>query len=427
MKKIVVPLLLITALLLSACGTSAAEPTAAPTAVPTTETETTGGEEATPAVVSASEENPCISFSILGQILTSPYPDLPEVTQDDRILGPFDAPVTFMEYSEPQCPYCAQLEPIITAFQALYPDDVRVVFRYRPFQESFHDKSILGSQAMEAAGMQGKFQEFKNWLFERQSKNPNNPAHANLADSEFWVAVAPDQFDEWLAARVPELGIDPDQFLEDMFSDAVVEKIAAAKASADQLAINGTPTLFVNGYPFEESWAQGTGIFSVYTELLLHQEKEFKTCPDLLIDTAKSYTASIETTQGIVKVELLDDIAPYAVNSFIFLADQGWYQDLPIITNDELVLSGDPTGTGYGGPGYIYKDEVSSDLNFSQPGMLATYALGQGLNWSTFFINKASIEGQSGRTIFGKVIEGMDLVNSLTTSDSIIKITITES
>lgn len=434
MKKIVFPLLVISALLLSACAAGAAEPTAEPTAAPTIEAETTGGEQAAPVVVSASEENPCIPFSLMDQTLTSPFPGLPEVAQDEWILGPVDAPVTFMEYSEPQCPYCAQLEPILTAFQALFPKDVRVVFRYRPFQESFHDKSILGSQAMEAAGMQGKFQEFKNWLFERQSKNPNNPAHANLADSEFWVPVAPDQFDEWLAARVPELGIDPDQFLEDMFSDSVVEKIAAAKASADQLAINGTPTLFVNGYEWPEN-SRGVDIFSIYTELLLNQRDEFQTCPKMVIDTAKSYNATIETTQGNIQVELFDDSAPYAVNSFVFLANEGYYNDLPFITTAEFALSGDPSDTGYGGPGYAFKDEISTDYNFTQPGMLSTFGLGPNLNGSAFFINKTALEGQEGRTIFGRVTEGLEVLDTLTlrdnifapVEDTIIKITIIES
>jgi cyclophilin family peptidyl-prolyl cis-trans isomerase/protein-disulfide isomerase len=434
MKKIIFPLLLTAALLLSACATSTAEPTTEPTTAPTAEPQPTGGEEAAPAAASASEENPCIPFSLMEQTLTSPYPGLPELTEDDWVLGPRNAPVSFMVYSEPQCPYCAQIDPLLDAFQALYPEDVNVVFRFRPFNESFHDKSILASQAMEAAGLQGKFDEFRKWIFERQSKNPNNPNVANLADSEFWVPVAPDQLDEWLAARVSELGIDPDQLIEDMFSDAVVQKIAAAKDSADQLAINGTPTLFLNGYQWPEN-SRGVDIFSIYTELLLNQRNEFQTCPQMVIDTAKSYSATIETSKGNIQVELYDDSAPYAVNSFVFLANEGYYNNLPFITTAEFALSGDPSDTGYGGPGYAFKDEINADYDFTEAGMLSTFGLGPNLNGSAFFINKTALEGQEGRTIFGRVTEGLEVLDTLTlrdnifapVEDTIIKITITES
>ena len=148
----------------------------------------------------------------------------------------------------------------------------------------------------------------------------------------------------------------------------------------------------------------------------------------MLIDTAKSYSASIETTKGNIVVELFDDTAPYAVNSFIFLSNQGWYDNLPIIANDQLILSGDPSNTGVGGAGYAYKDEINSNYNFSEPGMLATYSpFGPNLNGSMFLINKAAVEGQGGTTIFGKVLNGLEVVNSLTSEDHIIKITITES
>lgn len=155
----------------------------------------------------------------------------------------------------------------------------------------------------------------------------------------------------------------------------------------------------------------------------------------MVIDTSKTYSATIETNKGDIKLDLFDDSAPYAVNSFVFLANEGYYNDLPFITTEEFALSGDPSDTGYGGPGYAFKDEVSADYNFNEPGMLTTYALGPGLNGSSFLINKTPLEGQEGRTIFGRVTEGMDILNSLSlrndifapVEDTIIKITITES
>ena len=436
MKKLLMPILLIAAILLSACAAAekAPEPTAAPTAAPT-QAAASGEDQTAAGGAITSEENPCVPFNLLSQTMTTPYPGLPEVTDEDYIVGPKDAPVTFMVYSEPQCPYCSQFDPLIESFTALYPNDVRFVFRLRPFPESFHDKSILVSQAMVAAGLQGKFDAFRIWIFERQSKNPNNPAVASLADTEFWAALPPADLDKWLKDRVSELGIDPDQLAKDMVSDAVVKKVQDAKAKADEIGVTGTPTLFVNGYAWPEN-QRGNEIFSIYTRLLLNGKKEFNTCPAMAIDTSKSYSATISTTKGDIVVDLFADKAPYAVNSFVFLAREGWYVNLPIISTDQFMLSGDPTDTGYGGPGYAFKDEIDSTLSLSEPGMLATFAynVGSGTNGSTFFINKIALPEQSGRTIFGRVTSGLDVLTSLQirdnifnpAADSVLGVTITE-
>ena len=434
MKKILLPAVLILAILLSACNAASkpAEATAVPTTTPT-EVATSGGDQTASGAAITSDANPCVPYNLLSQSLTTPFPGLPEVTDADYIVGPKDASITFMVYSEPQCPYCAQFDPLIESFTALYPNDVRFVFRLRPFPESFHDKSILASQAMVAAGLQGKFDEFRIWIFLHQNKNPNNPAVADLPDTEFWAGLAPADLDEWLKERIPELGIEPDQFLKDMFSDAVVKEVQDAKASADAIGISGTPTLFINGYQWSEN-QRGNEIFSIYTKLLLNRDKEYAACPAITVDNSKSYSATITTTKGDIVVDLFVDKAPNAVNSFIFLAREGWYNNLPIISTDQFVLSGDPTDTGYGGPGYAYKDEIDSTLNFNEPGTLAIFGVGAGLNGSTFFINKIALTGQEGRTIFGKVTSGLDVLNKLELRDNIfnpaldtvLSVTITE-
>jgi cyclophilin family peptidyl-prolyl cis-trans isomerase len=387
-----------------------------------------------PGIPVANEVNPCLPFSIVDVLLATPFPGLPPVTSDDWAVGPEDAAVTFMEYSELQCPFCAQFEPIIVAFQEQYPDDVRIVFRHRPFVETFHDKSILGAQALEAAGKQGKFNEFKNFMFERQAKNPNNPAVSDLPDEEFWAGVSPDLFDEWMAERVPELGINADQFIEDMFSAEIVEIITQKMDEADSLGISGTPTLLINGYLWPEQ-QRGIELFSIYTELILGQEKEYDTCPRMEIVEGKEYSAVISTTKGDIEVDLFADQAPYAVNSFVFLAREGWYENMGFFITDEFAMSGDPTETGFGGSGYIFLDEVNEDLNFTEAGMLSTYArLGPGLNTSTFFISRIPLTGQDDRSIFGKVTAGLDVLDQLTLLqdaaqsdlDRVLSITITE-
>jgi len=374
MNKKIFSILILSALLIAACGEQAAETTAIEEPVATAIVDS---EEAVPPSEESATneggaftdaENPCKPFSVMSQSLVSPFGGLPEITADDWSLGPDDAVVTFMEYSEPQCPYCAQLEPILNAVQARFPDDVRVVYRHRPFPETFHDKSILASQALEAAGQQGQFQELKNYLFETQSE---------------WAPIAKDDFDGWLEDRIGQFGLDADLFFE---------------------------------WPENE---RGLEIFSIYVQLLKNQIKEYNSCAPTIIQPGKEYAATISTTKGDINVDLFADVAPYAVNSFIFLANEGWYDGLPFISTNEFALSGDPSDTGYGGPGYAYLDELDDSLALDEPGKLVTFSFGPGINGSSFFINKTALEGQQPRTIFGEVTSGMDVVNALELRDNI--------
>ena len=110
-------------------------------------------------------------------------------------------------------------------------------------------------------------------------------------------------WDRWLKERVSALGIDPDQLVKDMVSDAVVKKVQAAKTSADTIGISGTPSLFINGYAWPEN-QRGNEIFSIYTKLLLNRDKEFSTCPAMTVDKSKAYSATITTTKGDIVVDL---------------------------------------------------------------------------------------------------------------------------
>ena len=441
MSKKLLPILVLGAILITSCGVlfDKAEATAEPTTAAEPTTEAAAGDTTAETAAATPEpftnaENPCTSFSVLQYSMGDPYPGLPAVSDDDYSVGPDDAPLTFIVYSEPQCPYCAQLDPILDEFQALYPDDVRVVFRLRPFPETFHNKSILASQAMVAAGMQGKFDEFRKFIFERQYQDTSDSDQAALPETDFWSGLEPADFDGWLKERVPALGIDADQLISDMYSDEVVAKVKALQSAADNLGITGTPTLMINGHQWPES-SRGIEIFSIYLRLIKNQANEMDTCPATVIDATKKYTATITTTQGDIKVELYPDKAPMAVNSFVYLAQQGWYNNLPVISSSDFVLSGDPSDTGYGGAGYAYLDE-SNDLTFDEPGMLASYSVwsGYGTNGSMFFFNKTALTDQGERTIFGKITEGLDVLDKFAIRDNIfdpaidkvLEVTVTE-
>ncbi|MDQ2692864.1 MAG: peptidylprolyl isomerase [Chloroflexota bacterium] len=142
---------------------------------------------------------------------------------------------------------------------------------------------------------------------------------------------------------------------------------------------------------------------------------------------------------GEFVAELFADQAPVTVNNFVFLARQGYYDGTTFhrVLDGFMAQGGDPTGTGMGGPGYQFEDEFSDDLTFDRPGLLAMANSGPNTNGSQFFITYAPTPHLNGRhTIFGEVIEGMDVVNSITRrdpqqnpdfeGDAIAAITITE-
>jgi len=420
MKKKLFPILIIAAILLGACSKTE---DASQIAEPVTDAVVEGEEVVGPADENTAPQDgpftnadePCKPFNYIDQRLGMPYPGLPPVMEDDLVVGPDNASVTFIEYSQLTCPACSSFEPLMIEIQERYPDDVRVVFRHFPFQ----DKSVVAAQALEAAEKQGKFSEFKDYMFKRRAKSGENPELANLPDDAFWGSVPEKDFDAWLEKYVVELGLKSTQFLEDMHSPEIVEKVQAALNSAQSLGINSTPTLFFNGSKWPDNEQRGVEIFSLYIQLNKNQEKEYDACPPTVRQDDKNYSATISTTKGDIIVDLFETIAPHTVNSFIFLAREGWYDGLPFIATDDFALSGDPSDTGFGGAGYAYLDELSADHSLGEVGKLSTYSLGPGVNGSTFFINKTSLENQQGRTIFGEVTEGMDVVNALELRENI--------
>lgn len=136
---------------------------------------------------------------------------------------------------------------------------------------------------------------------------------------------------------------------------------------------------------------------------------------DIQIDESKSYTARLETSHGTVDVELFAGDAPNAVNNFISLAKEGFYDGTPFhrIVKGFVVQGGDPTGTGSGGPGYKFADEpISKDY---ERGTLAMANAGPNTNGSQFFICLQDLRGSLPKnyTIFGKVTDGLDAVDAM--------------
>jgi cyclophilin family peptidyl-prolyl cis-trans isomerase len=167
--------------------------------------------------------------------------------------------------------------------------------------------------------------------------------------------------------------------------------------------------------------------------------KQWSTPPAMQIDPKKQYKAHMETDKGTMVIELFADKTPMTVNNFVFLAREGYYDNVIFhrVIDNFMVQGGDPTGTGRGGPGYKFGDEFDSSLKHEKQGILSMANAGPGTNGSQFFITHGPTPHLNGKhTVFGQVVEGLDVLMSIPARDpgnvnapavKIIRVTIEES
>ncbi len=147
------------------------------------------------------------------------------------------------------------------------------------------------------------------------------------------------------------------------------------------------------------------------------------------IDPAKHYYATIKTNKGDMRLELYADKAPMTVNNFVFLAREGFYNGVPFhrVIKDFMIQTGDPTGTGRGGPGYRFPDEIHPELRHDGPGVLSMANAGPNTNGSQFFITHVATPWLDGKhTVFGKLIDGSQTLYAIEQGDYINSIEIEE-
>ena len=150
------------------------------------------------------------------------------------------------------------------------------------------------------------------------------------------------------------------------------------------------------------------------------REGMYSSPPAMAIDPSKVYLATLETEKGDIVVELFADEAPTTVNNFVFLAREGFYDNTTFhrVIPGFMAQAGDPTGTGRGGPGYRFADEFSPNLTHDGPGVLSMANAGPGTNGSQFFITYDATPWLDGaHTVFGKVVEGLDVLGSISVRD----------
>jgi cyclophilin family peptidyl-prolyl cis-trans isomerase len=148
--------------------------------------------------------------------------------------------------------------------------------------------------------------------------------------------------------------------------------------------------------------------------------KQWKTSPPMTIDPKKVYTAKLKTDVGEIEIQLYAEYVPCTVNNFVFLAREGFYDSVIFhrIIDDFMAQTGDPSGTGRGGPGYRFEDEFHPNLKHDGPGILSMANAGPNTNGSQFFITHTATPWLDGKhAVFGKITDGMDVLMSIPARD----------
>jgi peptidyl-prolyl cis-trans isomerase B (cyclophilin B) len=162
---------------------------------------------------------------------------------------------------------------------------------------------------------------------------------------------------------------------------------------------------------------------------MIMSEKQWNSPPPMQIDPKKPYYATIETDRGDIELEFYPQHAPRTVNNFVFLAQEGFYDGVTFhrVISDFMIQGGDPTGSGRGGPGYRFEDEFKGNPLKHKVGVISMANAGPNTNGSQFFITHSPQPHLDGRhTVFGRVIDGQDVVDAIRQGDVMNKVTIRE-
>lgn len=323
----------------------------------------------------------------------------PPVNGADFSKGPADAPVTLVVYCDFQSSGCKSMETVVTELMKNH-DDLRFVFRPLPLI-GILDKSEMAILAALAADEQGQFWAMYDLLFAKYSE---------------WTVLAPAKFNAWVVKETVALGMDGEQLTAAINAPETTTRMMSMYEAAKQLNIAAVPLVLMNGAPFYlldyKNMSDTIGIIAL-------GQKQFTSCPPFNIDTAKQYIATLQTEKGDIVIDLYPDKAPLAVNSFVFLAREGWFDGVTFhrVIPGFAAQAGDPSGTGKGNPGYFFNNEISN-LFFDRPGMVGMANSGPDTNGSQFFITFAPAPHLDGSyTIFGWVISGLDVAENLAPRD----------
>jgi cyclophilin family peptidyl-prolyl cis-trans isomerase len=236
-----------------------------------------------------------------------------------------------------------------------------------------------------------------------------------------WSSASPDQAQEMFVGYAADLGLDTQRFESELEQGTFRDIIMESYQQAGEQGLSGTPTLFINGEPFQAPLSYFW--LDAFVRLGLLAEDQYEAPPEMVIDPQKQYRATIKTAKGDIVVELDAESAPVTVNNFVFLAREGWYDGVTFfrVLPGFVAQSGDPTNTGLGDPGYELPPEIGL---LHKSGAIAMARRSDQVNperlssGSQFYIALDEIPQLDGAyTVFGYVTEGMDVLEKITPRD----------
>jgi peptidyl-prolyl cis-trans isomerase B (cyclophilin B) len=157
--------------------------------------------------------------------------------------------------------------------------------------------------------------------------------------------------------------------------------------------------------------------------------KQWECPPEMQIDPKKLYRVTMETNRGNIELEFYPQHAPKTVNNFVFLVREGFYDGVTFhrVIGDFVIQGGDPTGTGRGGPGYQFEDELRGNPLIHEAKVISMANAGPGTNGSQFFITHSPQPHLNGKhTVFGKVMAGQDVVDAICPGDRMERVSVSE-
>lgn len=158
-----------------------------------------------------------------------------------------------------------------------------------------------------------------------------------------------------------------------------------------------------------------------------NMSKQYSSSPAMQIDVKRTYKVTLTTSRGTIEIELYPEHAPVTVNNFVFLANEGFYDGVTFhrVIANFMIQGGDPTGSGRGGPGYRFEDELRGNPLCHERGVISMANAGPNTNGSQFFITHGPQPHLDGRhTVFGKVVSGLDVVDAVQQGDVMEKVTV---
>ena len=347
------------------------------------------------------------------------------VTADDHVRGNPKAATTIIEYADLQCPSCAALNPSINTIYQAVSDTVRFVYRHFPLV-TVHDKAFTAALGAEAAQKQGKFQEFVDALYERQS---------------VWATLPAENFTDTLKALAGELSMNSDQFITDLSSPETAARVQHDIDSGNTMQVASTPSLYVDGQPLTPAALADT---AVITELHAYAKQRqdalgadaarndvsFKN-PETVTEKNSLYVLTVKTSKGDIEMTIDTALAPLNANAVVFLAQKGYYDNSPVIANTAEVSAVIFSSTqAQGNPGFDCSSEGQKS-DFSKPGTIALNPLGAARNTTELVIMYGAGERFNGQlTAVGRITAGLEIAQSLQAAtkdqkaDRIISVTV---